>query len=258
MKTPEEPSSSCSTIGKVKFRPWWPDSNKTVSGEAGAIHMAMTHSFKEVIARHGYAFVNEYCPGASTPAVANSLGKALTPWEGGLVQDLVPRSFAPPNTYSGIYGLDRFPFHTDLAHWRTPPRYLLLRCLTGYQEVATHLIDGYSIVDTVTPDVLTRAIFKPRRPRNGELALLRLCAPTDEGFCFRWDEVFLRPASRIGDIAVGRVKEELRRCGQLSISLVKAGDTLLIDNWRMLHSRSPIPIEIEDRKIQRIYLEGLH
>jgi hypothetical protein len=218
----------------------------------------MTYSFKETVERHGYAFANEYLPGIGTAAVANALGKPLTPWEGGLVQDLVPRSIAPPNTYSGIYGLERFPFHTDLAHWRSPPRYLLLRCLTGYQEVSTHLLDGYSVIEAVTPNILTRAVFRPRRPRNGELALLRLCAHTDEGYCFRWDEVFLRPASRIGDIAAGRVREEIHKNEQLSIALVNAGDTLLIDNWRMLHSRSPIPIEIRDRKIQRIYLEKLN
>ncbi|HAH95942.1 MAG TPA: hypothetical protein DCL69_03455, partial [Firmicutes bacterium] len=36
------------------------------------------------------------------------------------------------------------------------------------------------------------------------------------------------------------------------------GDTLVIDNWRMLHARSPVPAGREDRKIQRVYLESLH
>ncbi|TIW05266.1 MAG: TauD/TfdA family dioxygenase, partial [Mesorhizobium sp.] len=37
-----------------------------------------------------------------------------------------------------------------------------------------------------------------------------------------------------------------------------AGDTLIIDNWRMLHARSPIITGTEDRAIERIYLERLH
>lgn len=216
------------------------------------------HSLKEVVAKHGYAFVHEYGQGWDTVAVANALGQPLTPWEGGLVQDLVPRATATPNTYSGLYGLDRFPFHTDLAHWRLPPRYLLLRCVTGSADVPTLLLDGQTIFDVVTLDILTRAIFKPRRPRDGGLTLLRLCEPTDGGYCFRWDEVFLRPASRIGDIASRRVRELVPKCEPLSIALARAGDTLLIDNWRMLHARSPIPAELEDRKIQRVYLERLH
>ena len=86
----------------------------------------MTHSLKEAVAKHGYAFIGEYYPRMGTVEVANGIGLSLTPWDGGLVQELVPRPSATPNTYSGIYGLDRFPFHTDLAHWRVPPRYPML------------------------------------------------------------------------------------------------------------------------------------
>lgn len=216
------------------------------------------HSLKEVVARYGYAFVHEYYLGVDTVAVANALGQPLTPRTGGLIQDLVPRATSTPNTYSGIYGLDRFPFHTDLAHWRLPPRYLLLRCVTGSADVPTLLLDGQTIFDVVKLDILTRAIFKPRRPREGVVTLLRLCEPIDGGYCFRWDEVFLRPASRIGDIAGRLVREQLLKCEPVSIALARAGDTLLIDNWRVLHARSPIPAELQDRKIQRVYLENLH
>lgn len=215
------------------------------------------HSLKEDVARNGYAFVRDYCPGVDALAVANALGQPIEPWEGGTVQDLVPRSTATPNTYSGSYGLGCFPFHTDLAHWRIPPRYLLLRCVTGYADVPTLLLDGKSIFDAVTLDILTRAIFKPRRPRQGTLALLRLCESTSDGYCFRWDELFLKPASKIGDLASQRIKDQLDKCEPLKIALARVGDTLLIDNWRMLHARSPIPAEREDRKIQRIYLESL-
>jgi L-asparagine oxygenase len=218
----------------------------------------MTRSFKQEVTRHGYAFVHEYCPKTDIVVLANALGQPLTQWEGRLVQDLVPRAAATPNTYSGIYGLDRFPFHTDLAHWRLPPRYLLLRCVTGYADVPTLLLDGQTIFDAVTLDILTRAIVKPRRPRDGGLTLLRLYEPTDDSYCFRWDDVFLKPASRIGDIASQRIREQLPMCQPLSIALARASDTLLIDNWRMLHARSSIPAERADRKIQRIYLESLH
>jgi alpha-ketoglutarate-dependent taurine dioxygenase len=43
-----------------------------------------------------------------------------------------------------------------------------------------------------------------------------------------------------------------------SCALARAGDTLLIDNWRMLHARSSIPLGREDRIIERVYLEGLY
>lgn len=73
------------------------------------------------ITEQGYILIPDHRPSADIVDVANELGTSLTPWEGGLVQTLIPREDAAPNTYSGNFGLRRFPFHTDLAHWRRPP-----------------------------------------------------------------------------------------------------------------------------------------
>ncbi len=122
----------------------------------------------------GYALFSQFEPSLSIIDVANALGTPMTPWEGGLVQTLEPKATAAPNTYSGNFGLDRFPFHTDLAHWRVPPRYLVLRCQVGYRDVPTLMLDGRVLANAVSRNVLARAIFKPRRPRNGAFELLRL------------------------------------------------------------------------------------
>ena len=218
----------------------------------------MTTSINSELNMRGYVFLRNHQPGLNTVEVALNLGRLLTPWEGGFVQSLVPRAEATPNTYSGIYGLKRFPFHTDLAHWRTPPRYLLLRCITGYADVPTLLIDGRALINAVTLDILGRAIFKPRRPRGGTVDLLRLCEPSDDSHRLRWDEVFLKPASKIGDIANLRVLEWIATREPTPISLTNKCDTILIDNWRMLHARSPISAGREDRAIERVYLERLN
>lgn len=218
----------------------------------------MPTSINSELSKRGYVFLRNYQPGSQTVAVALNLGEPLTPWEGGLIQTLIPRVQATPNTYSGIYGLGSFPFHTDLAHWRIPPRYLLLRCVTGYADVPTPLIDGQSLINAITLDVMSRAIFRPRRPRHGTLALLRLCEPTDHGYRLRWDEVFLKPASKVGDIANLRIRDWLSNCKPTPISLAQTHDTLLIDNWRMLHARSPILTGRENRTIERVYLGGLN
>lgn len=213
---------------------------------------------KDQIAAHGYAFIHGQSFGCDAVAVAIALGQPLLPWKDGLVQELVPRASATPNTYSGIYGLGRFPFHTDLAHWPLPPRYLLLRCIKGYTDVPTLLFDGQTLIEGEMLDILTRAIFKSRRPQDGAIKLLRLCEATSSGYRLRWDEVFLKPASRVGEVADQRIRMHLVHSSPISIPLVRLGDTLLIDNWRMLHARSPILANCQDRKIERIYLEGLN
>lgn len=88
--------------------------------------------------------------------------------------------------------------------------------------------------------------------------MLRLCTPIENGYCFRWDEAFLKPASKIGEMARQHMTELLPKCDPLSIALIRTGDTLLIDNWRMLHARSLVPTGRENRRIQRVYLEDLH
>ena len=213
---------------------------------------------KNQLSENGFVFMPSYQTNSTTEDVARALGRPLTPWIGGLVQNLVPRASATPNTYSGIYGLNNFPFHTDLAHWPRPPRYLLLRCLIGCPEVATLLLDGHEIFTSQMRDVLTRAIFKPRRPLDGKISLFRLCEPVEEDYRFRWDDVFLRPASPVGVIARERMQELLANASPLKIFLVNPGDVLLIDNWRMLHARSLVPTHIIDRRIQRVYLEDLN
>jgi L-asparagine oxygenase len=70
----------------------------------------MEPSIKDQINARGSAVLQDHGIGMDTVAVAAAFGKPLTPWDGGLIQELVPRASATPNTYSGIYGLDRFPF----------------------------------------------------------------------------------------------------------------------------------------------------
>jgi L-asparagine oxygenase len=218
----------------------------------------MTVEVKDGIRRHGYIFFSNYRSNEGIVEIAEHFGRPLVPWENGLVQILMPRTDAEPNSYSGIFGLGHFPYHSDLAHWRTPPRYLLLRCITGYADVPTLLIDGHDLIDAVTHDILSRAIFKPRRPRNGSISLLRLCERVEDVVRIRWDEVFLIPASKVGEVANLRIREWLSTHTPTALSLAEPHDMLLIDNWRMLHARSPILPGRESRVIERIYLEELH
>lgn len=218
----------------------------------------MSLEITDEIRKSGYIFLRSFRPNDSIIEIAEDFGKPLEPWENRLVQTLVPLSGATPNSYSGIFGLNRFPFHSDLAHWHTPPRYLLLRCVTGYSDIPTLLVDGHDLIDAITLDILARAIFKPRRPRDGSVSLLRLCESVEDTVRIRWDEVFLKPASKIGEVADRRIREWLSTCNPTALSLARPHDMLLIDNWRILHARSPILPGRENREIQRVYLEELH
>jgi L-asparagine oxygenase len=218
----------------------------------------MEKSISETVRCRGYSFTERLDPDASSISIATAIGRPMSPWGGKLVQRLIPRATDTPNTYSGIYGLGRFPFHTDLAHWKQPPRYLMLRCIKGHANVPTLLLDGRVLVDRVTRDLLVRAVMKPRRPQNGLIPLLLLYEATESGYRLRWDETFIQPAGRIGVLATQRIAESLTQVEPQSVSLRWPGDTILIDNWQMLHARSQVPVGSENRIIERIYLESLN
>ncbi len=218
----------------------------------------MSPKVKQEILARGYCFIEAFRPYDDSITIAAEFGRAITPWDGRFVQELIPKEAATPNSYSGIYGLGHFPFHTDLAHWPQPPRYLMLRCVNGYAEVPTLLLDGRALVRSASRDLLVRAVVKPRRPQNGAVPLLRLYETTDMGDRLRWDEVFLLPAGKVGQAAMDRVRECLAQIEPQPIPLTEQGDTILIDNWMILHARSTVPHGCENRKIERVYLENLN
>lgn len=213
----------------------------------------------EQVLDKGYAFLPKYRSDNSPNEAFSLLGSLVSLGEGEPVHSLQPKSKLnePPNTYSGNYGRGNFPFHTDLAHHRHPPKYLILRCIKGYQDVTTPLIDSKALLDRVGEEELARALVRSRRRVKGEAPLMRLYETTTAGKRFRWDQLFLVPASEHGKQVFQRVMDEVKIQNGIELSLADPGDTLVVDNWRMLHSRSSVPESAADRVIARAYLEEL-
>jgi L-asparagine oxygenase len=213
-------------------------------------------SIRDQIFKNGYVFLEAYRPDEDELSIAQSLGSVLALSDGPALHSLTPSSKtgSTPNTYSGIYGFERFPFHTDLAHWRLPPRYLVLRCEIGFKEVPTMLADGNHLADVSGRSALKRALVQPRRPINGKVPLLRLYETCQGSELLRWDEVFFKPASKAGEIGVAKFRDAIENNTPTLVCLAARGDTLIIDNWRMLHARAPIPNGCESRLLRRAYL----
>lgn len=220
----------------------------------GAMNIANT------VATSGYVFLPAFRPEVSTSQIAAECGDLAAIEEGRAVHSLTPKisTNATPNSYSGIFGLNIFPLHTDFAHWRWPPRYLMLRCRKGYQDVVTVVLDGNIAVQKIGDLVLGRALVKPRRPVGGAISIIRLREDIGDGkFLLRWDETFIRPASKAGQTGFDAMKQVLKSVTGFKLVLANPGDLLIVDNWRMLHSRSSVPADRVDREIERAYLSSL-
>lgn len=229
-----------------------------VPSASNALIISCMQSIRDEVHARGFAFRAACDPDLANDALALQVGVPIALGSKRTVHFLTPepKEHRPPNTYSGIYGLGAFPLHTDLAHHRVPPRYLMLRCNAPDDGVGTTLADSADVIASVGASLLSRALVQPRRPRNGIRPLLRLFDPAIP--LFRWDSEYIRPASDAGSQAVSAVSNALERQRVTEVQLRRPGDLLVIDNWRMLHGRTAVPQCSRGRRIARAYLESLH
>jgi hypothetical protein len=137
----------------------------------------------------GFSFCPRLLAGLATAQVASVLGSLVDvskflPGSGiPVVQTLVPcePNAGGRNQYSGNYGLGEFPLHTDLAHWAVPPRYFMLRCIIGADDVFTHVLPWAPIVERIGLSSLRRSVFTVRKHRLGYSCLVRALS-TCNGF----------------------------------------------------------------------------
>jgi len=213
---------------------------------------------------HGYLFLKAWQPQASTLDLACSIGavvdlkKIAAAYKLGNVQSLKPRESdeSSPHSYSAVYGLGEFPLHTDYAHWGTPPRFLMLRCRAGDRSVTTYLLPWSCVADQAG-DIINRAIVVPRRKHPAQsICPLGVRYRKAGQVGFRWDSLFLRPLNQAAE-SLADVVQARASIDRIAIALTDPGDTLIIDNWHMLHGRSEVPQRALDRHIERIYLSSL-
>lgn len=210
---------------------------------------------------NGYVFLEEYFPELSADDAIGQVGVIDSVDGLEVIQNLRPLESvdALPNTYSGAFGKSEFPLHTDLAHWGVPPRYLTLRCIHGSDRVETRILDAAQLIRPNDGTPLQRVLVRPRRPVGGALQLLHLVekAPAGEACFIRWDSVYLVPATKRSKPVFEELAKQLSQAQTTSVFLASPGDTLIIDNWRMLHGRSAVPGDSEHRHIQRAYLKEI-
>ena len=226
-----------------------------------------TRHISDNLNRDGFVFLRRWRPEQTTLVLSRSMGKLVD------IPTLLPNSDIPTvqvlrpshqaasssTRYSGIYGLAEFPLHTDFSYWLRPPRYLLLRCLKGSAAVTTSLLDWSELSAVTSLTALRRAIVRPRRrATSGAHCLLPLVFHVGGACGFRWDPVFLvpmnKPACQFGEIMSSR---PWKRATLMSLVLADPGDTLIIDNWRLLHGRSEVPSGQVGRRLERVYLSEI-
>lgn len=215
--------------------------------------------FPRDLHKNGFVFLPQFQPHETASFVAASIGTIAELPGVSVTQRIRPKrtNESTPNLYSGNFGLDEFPLHTDLAHWYLPPRYLLLRCVCPAPEVNTLILHNDKALCGFDLLTLDRAFYRPRRKLSGRLSLLRLRQNFMDGVIFRWDQLFLKPANDEGALVANHLKSPSLREEATRISFNYTFDTLIVDNWAVLHGRSPVPKTALSRVVDRVYLKEI-
>lgn len=171
------------------------------------------------------------------------------------VQTIIPREKEgiENSSYSGNFGLGEFPMHTDMAHWHTPPRYFILRCIQPTEHVFTSIMRLDELFGPESPITLKKSLFRPRRRLDGRLSMLRLF----DGKIHRWDTLFIQPMNNIARDLESRILDRILNSQAINLILNEPNECILIDNWKTIHGRSAIPENGRNRVVERIYLSSI-
>lgn len=171
---------------------------------------------------------------------AQGLGTPTPSRKGGAVVDRlkpVEREAAHPRSMSARYGKGGFPFHTDGAYLRTPPRYVLLRLVEGRSDRPTLLLrpdpDGFSPQDW---QALKRDVWIVNGGRGRYLTPLINDTQYPGRQMLRYDQECMRPFEPGSCRSAQVMQEYIDRAEPQACSWTR-GKVLVIDNWSVMHGR---------------------
>lgn len=96
-----------------------------------------------------------------------------------------------------------------------------------------------------------------RRGPHDKLCLLPIIFLINGLYAFRWDSLFLVPMNEAAHQVAKLMRADAWHLSD-EVTLDNSGDTLIVDNWRVLHGRSKVPLTDIDRRLERIYLSEIH
>ena len=212
--------------------------------------MKLQSLFQELIKR-GY-FIG-HCPPRELLDFIAPLGKIVVdPRNPTPIRDIRPQtvSSSNPNTLSSRFGLGGFPFHTDAAHWKIPPRYLVLYCVHPGRGGRPTLIQDSSIwmEDKKLKHAALREVWKSGH-QSPQLCTAGIMI--NERFAVRFDEACMEPMTRTASELRTRIRTLIQSSPVFDV-IWTPETVLILDNQRMLHARGMASKHDFDRVLKRI------
>lgn len=200
---------------------------------------------------------NGYClvEGTSSDGLVRTAEMLGTPRpsrpDGPIVDILTPRGKldARSGTISAHFGMGAFPWHSDGAVDRDPPRYVLMRAESvNIRSATTDILDLYGLLSGHLFCKYGRLVCEIKTRRSSYLA--PFVTQRNGTWCAKWDPIRMRALGK----KATEFHQEVAQAEPSARQHWKNGDLLVIDNWRCLHRRSDAASD-PLRVIQRIVVK---
>lgn len=162
-----------------------------------------------------------------------------------------PPALSRQHSPSGYHGVGPFPFHTDGANLCVPHRFVVLHCVwPGLGQRTTRLVDFATL--QLAPELLSLLHSEPLRVQSGRSSFYSTVMSKQRKFV-RLDPCCMNPSTKSGTQMLHDLTEVLHSVPTHEINW-EPGMQLIINNWRVVHSRSASGCLDDDRTLLRIYV----
>ena len=209
---------------------------------------------------HGWIELHNIHLPSQMLSLAERLGHVVHQDSRPLISTLTPTpaQAAASATASQTYGTGEFPFHTDLANWPSPARFLVMGNFDVAAQTPTLLLDTKTddLFSELRP-LLKRAIWKVTQTRRAFNCTMLFSHSGTEGL--RWDTNVMSPTNQAAEELAQRLRSELPLSGRSNLQSIQwhqTGRVVIVDNWRMLHARPSVPATDLMRTLHRVFVTG--
>lgn len=169
---------------------------------------------------------------------------------GQIIDTLMPLSENEAHQYSlsANFGINEFPFHTDGAYFKKPPKHILMRYIGSIDQPTPTIIGDLKYLDEDTMSELQFHVWKVKS-RNSSFYSAIL---SDDQEIYRYDSCIMQPVSKRLPLDFFQRIVDTTPKHTVTWELNK---TIVIDNWTTVHKRLQVQKhEINNRKLQRIMI----
>lgn len=193
---------------------------------------------------HGFALISDLSR-LTLDFIGAELGSRSSLWHQISARS---RQEASPQSLSGIYGRDEFPWHSDGAVAYERPRYVIMHCGDeGYPE-PTEVLSLRHASTALLVRSMARTVLVVEHPRQGRRYTSAL-ERTASTVAARWDTRVCRPVDS------SPARETIAKLAEVKATGViewRPGTGAIIDNFAALHRRPRI--ESQSRILNRKYV----